>query len=135
MIKKGEGMYIFESDAILVKNPAPFVQQFLTSCKNPHMLLLGSFEKHMDSDSYELNKIEGQFFGLHGYYITYTGAQILLKYLFPIEYQIDSYISNLLLLHEFMEIELNIWRVNPSICYQNNLEGTTIQTKNVLCPY
>lgn len=135
MVKKGSGMYIFESDAICDENPMPYVEEFLKT-KNPHMLLFGTIGRSKDITKSGIRKVNHRFYGLHGYYITYEGAQLLLKYMFPIEQQVDSYISDLLLLdtvnNPFVHFGLNVYIISPGICYQYNQDGTSIQTKIVV---
>lgn len=130
-IKENEGMYIFESDGVCVSNPVPYVNAFLQT-ENPHILLFGSFAKSDPNiNTRYIKKVNNRFFGMHGYYITYACAQILLKYLYPIEQQVDSYISDLLLLKDITGIELNIYIIDKGLCHQENHFGTSIQTKSV----
>lgn len=135
MVPKGEGMYIFESDAICSKDPSLYVEEFLKN-KNPHILLFGPIPKDITDDTQNIiKKVTNRFYGLHGYYITYEGAQLLLKYMFPIEQQVDSYMSDLLLLDTVndpvVHFGLNVYIISPGICYQRNENGTSIQTKKV----
>jgi GR25 family glycosyltransferase involved in LPS biosynthesis len=126
-VEKGKGMYIFESDAVCIDNPIKYVNNL----NNFHVLLFGSFEKVDTAEKRNIIKVNNRFYGMHGYYITYEGAQLLSKYMFPIEQQIDSYISDLILLQGKLNIKLNIYIVNPSICFQKNDFGTSIQTKTL----
>jgi GR25 family glycosyltransferase involved in LPS biosynthesis len=127
-IEKDSGMYIFESDAICKENPIPYVNNF---SKDFHILLFGTFDEAKQDVKQNIIKVDDRFYGLHGYYITYEGAQLLSKYMFPIEQQLDSYISDLILLQKKLNIELNIYIINPGICFQKNNFGTLIQTKSV----
>jgi GR25 family glycosyltransferase involved in LPS biosynthesis len=121
-------MYIFESDAVCIENPIKYVNNFK---KDFHILLFGGFDHVKSNSKRNIIKVNDRFYGLHGYYITYEGAQILSKYMFPIEQQVDSYISDILLLQKKLNIELNIYIINPGICFQKNNFGTLIQTKSV----
>lgn len=127
-IEKDSGMYIFESDAVCIENPIKYVNNFT---KDFHILLFGGFDPVKKNSKQNIIKVNHRFYGLHGYYITYEGAQILSKYMFPIEQQVDSYISDILLLQKKLNIELNIYIINPGICFQKNDFGTLIQTKSV----
>jgi GR25 family glycosyltransferase involved in LPS biosynthesis len=127
-IEKDSGMYIFESDAVCIENPIKYVNNFK---KDFHILLFGGFDHVKSNSKRNIIKVNDRFYGLHGYYITYEGAQILSKYMFPIEQQVDSYISDILLLQKKLNIELNIYIINPGICFQKNNFGTLIQTKSV----
>jgi len=130
-IEKNSGMYIFESDAICTENPIKYVNKFIKENNNFHILLFGEFNYEKSDNKKKIIKVNDRFYGLHGYYITYEGAQLLSKYMFPIEQQVDSYISDILLLQKKLNIELNIYIINPGICYQKNDFGTLIQTKSV----
>ena len=133
-IKPGEGMFVFESDAILKENPIPYVEEFLKTDK-PHMLLFGPISKSKVTATPKIKKVNYHFFGTHGYYITYEGAQLLLKYFYPIEQQIDSYISDFIMIDSVNDKDvhfgINVYIINPGICYQFNDEGSSIQTKVV----
>lgn len=124
-VEKGKGMYIFESDAVCIDNPIKYVNG------NFHILLFGNYNEDVSKEKRNIIKVNDRFYGMHGYYITYEGAQLLSKYMFPIEQQVDSYISDLILLQKKLNIELNVYIVNPGICFQKNDFGTLIQTKNV----
>lgn len=126
-VEKGKGMYIFESDAVCIENPIKYVNGF----NNFHILLFGDFNKNITKQKRNIIKVNNRFYGMHGYYITYEGAQLLSKYMFPIEQQVDSYISDLILLQKKLNIELNVYIINPGICFQKNDFGTLIQTKKV----
>jgi len=74
-----------------------------------------------------LDKITGKFFGMHAYIITNAGAKKLLKHIFPIEVQIDSYIAF-----------SNIINKNINMYYAKNICGqiphvSSIQTDCKLC--
>jgi GR25 family glycosyltransferase involved in LPS biosynthesis len=133
-IKPGQGMYIFESDALLTENPEPYVKEFLKT-NNPHMLLFGPIGRSKITTVPKIKRVNYHFFGTHGYYITYEGAQLLLKYFYPIEQQIDSYISDLILIDTINDKDvhfgINVYIINPGISYQYNVDGSSIQTKQV----
>jgi GR25 family glycosyltransferase involved in LPS biosynthesis len=140
MIKPGKGMFIFESDAILKEDPIPYVDEFLKT-DNPHILLFGSLGRPIPRtrEKSKIKKVNYHFFGMHGYYITYEGAQLLLKYFYPIEQQVDSYISDMILIDNVndsnVHFGINVYIINPGICYQYNINGTSIQTKPVKIQY
>jgi GR25 family glycosyltransferase involved in LPS biosynthesis len=129
-----KGYFIFESDAICYENLLKYTDNFLTNYENGHILFFGNFDKDKSS---EIKKVTKRFYGMHAYFITRKGAELCLKYAFPIEQQIDSYLSDLLLLSmnpafKDSEIpEVNFYIVN--VCVQYNPAGTTIQKKGVLC--
>jgi GR25 family glycosyltransferase involved in LPS biosynthesis len=127
-----EGYYIFESDAICTKNADIFnvTRKFLEK-PDGHILFFGDFNAIKTK---EITKVENRFYGMHAYYITRKGAELCLKYAFPIEQQIDSYLSDLLLLSQ--NTNVNFPSVNfyiSNLCAQYNKEGSSIQLKRVLC--
>jgi GR25 family glycosyltransferase involved in LPS biosynthesis len=131
------GMFIFESDAVCKTKLFEYTKQFLNT-KNPHVLFFGYLFTIVNAKNKipgtSLVKLDKRMYGLHAYYITYAGAKALLKNVFPVEEQLDSYISDLLLLslEPNSAIEpLNIYLTTENICVQDNIEGTSIQTKSV----
>jgi GR25 family glycosyltransferase involved in LPS biosynthesis len=124
-----EGMYIFESDVACEKQIKPsYIKNFLKK-KNPHILFFGSFL--FDDPDYEKfkSKVTGRFFETHAYYITKEGAEHCMKYFFPIDQQLDSYMSDLIILGYIKESghkPLNCYNIN--VCFQDNPEGSSIQT-------
>ena len=73
-----------------------------------------------------LTKMKGQFFGTHAYIITLQGAQKYLSKIFPIEIQIDAYMSFFSILNN-----LNIYRAHK-LCYQK-MHISSIQKPCILC--
>ena len=71
-----------------------------------------------------ITKINTRTYGLHAYYITNECAKILLKNAFPIEQQLDSYISDMLLLSQ--DINSIIPPLNFYVC--RNLCGQYMHT-------
>lgn len=125
---KLKGMYIFESDAKCLS--IPDLSDFLKT--GADILLLGSVglgDSHFEPINYNrkvgLSKIEKQFFQTHAYYITYEGAIKALKYVFPLEKQLDAYLSYLSKLGL-----INIYAYYPNYCYQAP-HISSIQTKPV----
>lgn len=127
-----EGFFIFESDAICTKDANIFekTKEFLEK-PDGHILFFGDFNA---VKSKEMKKVKDRFYGMHAYYITRKGAEMCLKYAFPIEQQIDSYLSDLLLLSQNTNVNIpaiNFYIVN--LCAQYNKDGSSIQLKRVLC--
>lgn len=133
LVQPGSGMYIFESDAVLKVDPEPHVQKFLQE-PSPHVLFLGLItipqRKHNHTTS-RVKSLKTAFYGTHGYYITYEGAQLLLRYMFPIEQQIDAYLSDLIRLGSKLPTAFHAYYVCPIICTQS-AHPSTIQTKTVI---
>lgn len=136
---KCDGFFIFESDAVCNENVVSTLAEFTKTVKDFDILFFGNFGINIFDQS-KIKKITGRFYGTHAYYITLKGAIKCLKYAFPIEQQIDSYLSDLVLINEkrkknnldTIDIdEVNFYTSNT--CKQHNPTGTTIQTKIVLC--
>jgi len=123
-----KGMYIFESDAYCL-SPLD-TTEFLTT--DGDILLFGSrlvgdsfFTPGNFGRTYGLTKVTQHFYGTHAYYITYKGALKALRYTFPIEAQIDAYLSYLTKLNM-----LNIYSYYPTVCNQS-IHLSSLQTKPV----
>lgn len=121
-----EGMYIFESDAYCLSDVN--IEEFKKT--DGDILLFGS---PLIGDSFlvpvnygrqhGITKIEQHFFGTHAYYITYKGAVKALQHAFPIEAQVDAYLSYINKLKL-----INIYGYYPSKCSQL-AHQTSMQTK------
>jgi GR25 family glycosyltransferase involved in LPS biosynthesis len=130
-----DGMLIFESDASCFRD-TDFDALIKTFKKehNGHILFFGTVMSETLVSSYRIQKITNKFYGLHAYYITKEGAKLFLKYAFPIEQQVDSYMSDVMILSHIQNsiIEpINVYVIN--LCNQNNVNGTSIQSKPVKC--
>ncbi len=124
------GMMIFETDCVCVGDILECLGDFL-NVKDGHILYFGYFMANIHHTG-RITRIETRTFGLHAYYITYEGAKILLKNALPIEQQIDSYMSDMLLLsHDDNSLipRMNVY-VCKNLCYQYN-HASSIQTKIV----
>lgn len=137
MDSNSDGYFIFESDAVCQDNVLKVASEFMSTNKDFDILFFGNFWLNI-KDRSKFKKIDKRFYGLHAYYITKKGAEKCLKYAFPIEQQIDSYLSDLVLLSQknkdskILDIgSFNFYTVN--VCSQNNVKGSSIQTKKVLC--
>jgi len=96
------GIYIFESDAICQKDFDKHLRKF-KEIPNAHILLLGYIglpDILNIPSTVGINKLNTRFFGTHSYYITLEGAKYCLKNINPIEQQIDSYLSDLIVLSQ-----------------------------------
>lgn len=139
MDSNSDGYFIFETDAVCQDNVLKVASEFIATKKDFDILFFGNFWLNIKGSS-KFKKIDKRFYGLHAYYITKKGAGKCLKYAFPIEQQIDSYLSDLLLLSLKKDSKdsktLNISDINfytVNVCSQNNVKGSSIQTKKVLC--
>jgi GR25 family glycosyltransferase involved in LPS biosynthesis len=94
-----DGFFVFESDAVCHDNVVKVVSEFIDTKKDFDILFLGNFWLNL-ADKSKYKKINKRFYGTHAYYITKNGAKKCLKYAFPIEQQLDSYLSDLVLLSE-----------------------------------
>ena len=132
-IPEGSGVCIFEGDAILHQDPIPFIKQI----PDIHLLIFGTiFSIPNKNTEQTLTRLNSRFYGLQGYYISYEGAQFLMKNFFPIDEQIDSYMSDLILLHQnpvYKDFDFKSYIITPGICTQFNKTGTSIQTKKIVC--
>jgi GR25 family glycosyltransferase involved in LPS biosynthesis len=93
------------------------------------MLSFGSFLFDDPDYKHFKSKITGRFFETHAYYITNKGAKKFMKDFFPINQQLDSYMSDLIILGEIPDSgynPLNCYNIN--LCYQENPDGSSIQT-------
>ena len=130
-----EGMYIFESDAICYSNKLDLTEFLRT---DGDIMLFGSYLvrdplkilKPMTtapisklSKDIGIVKLDQKFFQTHAYYMTYLGALKCLRYVFPIEVQIDGYLSLLIKLKK-----VNIYGIYPNLCEQTK-HASLIQTK------
>jgi GR25 family glycosyltransferase involved in LPS biosynthesis len=122
------GMYIFESDAKCTGNLD--ITEF--SKTDGDILLFGSIligDSYFDpvnfKREYNISKITQHFYGTHAYYITYKGALNALRNAFPIESQVDAYLSYLCKLNL-----INIYGYYPNICNQLT-HISSLQTKYV----
>jgi len=120
-----KGAYIFESDAVCTSVPSmELMENFFN--KKGHLLFFGLLSSYKISSDDPIYKVNERFYGTHGYYITNEGARICLSYFFKIEQQIDSYLVDLM----FLKL-LDIYVLSKQICFQRNLNGSTIQTKGI----
>lgn len=69
-----------------------------------------------------------RFFGLHAYIISKEGAKKFLSRCFPIQMQIDSYISNII-----VPLDIKAYVTIPSVFYQDRTFGTDIQIPCIGC--
>lgn len=128
-----DGYFIFESDAVCKVNIPKTLLEFMSLKKDFDILFFGNFWLYTKENS-KFKKINQRFYGMHAYYITKKGAEKCLKYAFPIEQQIDSYLSDLVLMSKktgIVDDIFNFYTIN--VCSQNNTIGTSIQTKKVSC--
>lgn len=132
-----DGYLIFESDAVCKENILKYIKDMPENCD---ILLFGSLFSNNDANaeiigpSKNYTRIKTRFVLMHAYYITKKGAKRCKEYAFPIEEQIDAYLSDLLyisLKKDSFIPELFFYNVN--ICSQRNYYGTTIQTKQIVC--
>ena len=132
-LKPGTGVCIFEGDAVLHADPIPYIKKV----PDAHFIVFGTiFSVPNRKQEQTLLKLNNRFYGMHGYYISYEGAQLLMKNFFPIDEQIDSYISDFILIHNnpsHKTIDFNSYVISPGICTQFNKAGTSIQTKGIVC--
>ncbi len=123
MLKQGyESIYIFEDDLEMVPNFADKLNTIMTNIPSDCDFLSFGYIKlngeYKFSKSIENFKIP--FFGLQGYYITAKGAHKLLQYIFPIEIQIDAYISMM----NYFNI-INVYFTQQILVKQNNSDDSS----------
>lgn len=122
---------IFEDDVKLNNNfSTEFQKTILQMPEDADVIFLGICV-NFQSEPYNnfFNIVAGQFFGLHGYIITNNGAKKLLKYLFPIEVQLDALMS-------FQNIfkRLRLYTLTNQICEQS-VHVSSIQAVCYLCEF
>lgn len=128
--EKLPGLMIFETDCVCNGDILDCLGEFL-KLKNAHILYFGYNNANIIHTGI-ITKINVRTYGTHAYYITYEGAKILLKNAFPIEQQLDSYMSDMLLLSQddsSLIPEMNVY-VCKNLCYQY-IHESAIQTKIV----
>lgn len=150
--KYKNGAFIFECDS----HPADASSAFEHSssilkaavaadCKLPDILFLGFFQE-LYSDPLEriegvdsVARVVGNVYGMHAYYVSPQGASTLLRFAFPMEQQVDSYISDLIELASQVEKDPDFGGSFPSfhafaskneLFYQKN-KSSSVQTKSM----
>lgn len=126
-----DGYYIFETDAVCYSNLIRPVEEFLSK-PDPHILFFG-IHGFSGRSSIGLTRFVSKFYGLYSYFITKEGARRCLESAFPIEEQLDSYLSDLLLLSNDKKSgisPLNFYIVD--LCAHLGT-GTTLHMKPVKC--
>jgi GR25 family glycosyltransferase involved in LPS biosynthesis len=122
---------IFEDDVELYNNFSSKIDNIFSNMpEDTDFLFLGTCKNLVPKPYNEMfNKVAGSFYGLHGYVITNNAAKKLMKYLFPIEVQIDWMIS-------FQNIynKLNLYSVTPEICKQKS-HISSIQAHCYICQF
>lgn len=127
-----EGFFIFETDAICTKSVVEYTKNFLDNYKDGHILFFSISNEGRAKNHIE--KINDKFYGMFSYFITRKGAEVLLKYAFPIEQQIDAMLSDILLLSKVKDSgipPINFYLVNA--CLHLSRGMSSIQTKQVAC--
>jgi GR25 family glycosyltransferase involved in LPS biosynthesis len=126
-----DGYFIFESDSVC----RPYILEEIISIvqkqKDLDVLFLGLIGTNVKSPN--VYRIKTKFYGTHAYYITRKGAEALLKYAFPIEQQIDSYMHEMNLLGLSDPNMTELYMYNYQNCDQQNAQGSSIQLKKVVC--
>lgn len=89
---------VFEDDAIIVsKDNIEKLNKSLNSIVQPFDFFSFGYLNADRGETYSINEYinlyKGEFWGLQAYIITKSGAEKLLRYIFPIDVQIDSYIG------------------------------------------
>lgn len=138
LLESNDEMFlIFEDDVDINENINNFTEEInksinLINLNDWDIIYLGYH--HFDNILYdvnkEYNKITNLIYGLHAYIINKKGAIKLLKNVFPIVDQLDSYMA-------YMAITRNInsYFTKNLFFFQNNSSGTTIQTDNSIRPF
>jgi GR25 family glycosyltransferase involved in LPS biosynthesis len=122
---------IFEDD---VTFSSDFEERFRKIVKNiPEdtdvIFLDSSWCEISEPTKYEnLDRVKGQFFGTHAYIITSSGAKKLLEKIFPIEIQIDAYMS---FVNFLKNGNMNVYRAY-GMCGQS-MHQSSIQTICMTC--
>lgn len=131
MVNKNlDKMAIFEDDVIFSEGAKEKIDSLLQSIPDDaDMVALGVLwnEIHEPYND-KLDRINGQFFGLHAYILTNKGAKKFLQEVFPMEIQLDSYMS--------FVARMNDMKLYTSwgICSQGG-RATTIQNSCTICFY
>jgi GR25 family glycosyltransferase involved in LPS biosynthesis len=89
---------IFEDDAIIASEERlKTINESLNSISQPFDFFSFGYLNTDRGETYKINDFislySGEFWGLQAYIITKSGVEKLLKYIFPIDMQIDSYIG------------------------------------------
>ncbi len=122
--------FIFEDDAVFIQDTFKTFNNCMINL--PKDIDVFSFGYSINRDSLVwtngLYAKHDLFFGTQGYYITNEGAQKLLKYAFPIELQVDSYIA---LLGQSEKINL-LFSKKP-LMLEYNITGSSIYVPCIKC--
>jgi|LakMenEpi03Aug12_release.lakeMendotaPanAssembly.Ray.scaffolds.fasta_scaffold255353_3 glycosyl transferase family 25 len=86
---------VFEDDIEFVKNFEDMMKERISYIPTDYDMLFLDVADCFDYTNVNkyFKKIDGLFFGMHSYIITDNAAKVLLPRIFPVELQIDSYIS------------------------------------------
>lgn len=142
--KSPYGILIFEADV----KPKPgarkaFEEKFMALVSHhngqlPDLLFMSGFGKspRVKNDTPDgISRLTDRKYGAEAYYISPAGAQKLLKDAFPMEVQVDSYIGYKILRGMEPSVPpqetLGAYITDVYLAVQENLEGTSIQTKPV----
>lgn len=124
MIKKGySSIFIFEDDLELVPNFSEKMTKIMENMPDDCDLLSFGYIKLLKQHKFQniIESVKSKYLGTQGYYITKQGAEKLLQHIFPIEIQIDGYIS---LMNYFNYI--NVYFTDKTLVNQNNMNGSSI---------
>lgn len=117
---KYEGAFIFEDDLEVIKNFADTFNQLTIPSDCDYLAIGYIFANNIKKVNDQFIKCD-TFTGTQGYFITTKGAKKLLKYIYPIESQIDGFIS---MMNYFKKI--NLYLVNKPLVVQNNITSSSI---------
>ena len=121
IIKDGyDGAFIFEDDLEIIKDFTIKFNELIIPSDCDFLAIGYNFASNIKNVNNQFLKCD-TFAGLQGYFITAKGAKKMLKYVYPIESQIDGYIS---MMNYFKKI--NLYLVKKSLINQNNITGSSI---------
>lgn len=139
-MKTPHGLFVFEADAIpagpdAYEETKKVLLQFVAahSGKPPDLLFIGGngYPKTEDVQGVpSVKRLLSRMFGTEGYYVSPEGAQKLRKEAYPIEVQVDTFISYVMRVDNGPE-RFKAYVLTKKTMGQENQEGTSIQLKEV----
>lgn len=115
-----DGAFIFEDDLEVIKNFTHTFNQLVLPSDCDYLGIGYNFAVNENKVSDQFIKCD-TFTGTQGYFITTKGAKKMLKYVYPIESQIDGFIS---MMNYFKKI--NLYLVHKPFVTQNNITESSI---------
>ena len=124
-------LLIFEDDATFTNDFSLKIDKVIDNLPSDADILFLGVNANFNPQPYnnDFTIIGGQFFGTHGYIISNNGAKKMFQYLFPIEIQIDAFMS-----YQNIFKRLRLYVLKESICTQSE-HSSSIQSNCYICQF